>query len=230
MTMLEFIRPTGVFLDHVQPRVELHGGDHVHAIDLSITYTGGNKVLDDVAPGLRAALFTAHTRQPTGKPQSEMDLPVDDMPHLRAPALVSPLRLDCETEGATVVVANGIKASTSIRLTECRIHKLRLTAIEGGSTEVKFSVSSASGIDAQIVGALSMKQQQEIELTLVGPKVDGQGARPDGQDVEVLWPFPGKGPAPDDNKPAPVVTTKKRRKIEKDAGEVFAEQHGRAPA
>lgn len=225
--MLEFNDPTGVFLDHVQPRVELHGDEHVHAIDLSMTYTGANQVLDAVAPGLRATLFTSHAKPVGKKPQHEMDLPVDDLPHLRAPQLVPPLRLDCETEGATVVVSNGIKAATSIRLTECKVHKVRVTAIEGGSTEVKFSVSSASGIDAQIVGALSMKQQQEIELTLVGPKADAQPAQPKDQDKDdgVLWPFPGKGPALDD-KPAPVVTTKKRRKVEKDAGEVFAEQHG----
>lgn len=223
--MLEFIRPTGVFLDHVQPRVELHGDEHVHAIDLSITYTGGNQVLDAVAPGLRATLFTTHAK-PTGKkPQSEMDLPVDDLPHLRAPALVPPLRLDCETEGATVVVANGIKAATSIRLTECRVHKVRVTAIEGGSTEVKFSVSSASGIDAQIVGALSMKQQQEIELTLVGPKADGQAAHAD-PDGEVLWPFPNAAPGSPAAKANEAQANKARKPAKaKDAGEIFVEQH-----
>jgi hypothetical protein len=234
--MLEFTQPTSVFLDHVQPRVELHGEEHVHAIDLSMTYTSNNRVLDAVAPGLRETLFAAHARQPA-KAQGEMNLPVDDLPHLRAPALVQPLRLDCETEGATVVVSNGVKASTSIRLTECKVHKLRVTAIEGGSTEVKFSVSSASGIDAQVVGALSMKQQQEIELTLTGPKVEGQAgkgkAEAEGKG-DVLWPFPGTPEAgspaavfnnPPDDKPAPVVTTKKRRKVV-DATAIFAAQHG----
>ncbi len=223
--MLEFSQPTSVFLDHVQPRVELHGDEHVHAIDLSLTYTGGNHVLDQVAPGLRSTLFTALVKQPSKKPQGDIDLPVDELPHLRAPALVPPLRVDSEIEGATVVVSNGIKASTSIRLTECKVHKLRVTAIEGGSTEVKFSVSSASGIDAQIVGALSMKQQQEIELTLVGPKVDGQPAQKADTTSEPLWPFPkGRKAEPP---PASATMTKKPRKG-KDAGEIFTEQHGGA--
>lgn len=229
--MLEFAKPTSVFLDQVRSRVELHGEDHVHAIDLSMTYTGGNSVLDDVAPGLRATLLTAHVELPSGKAaQCEMDLPVDDMPHLRVPSLVPPLRVDCEAEGATVVVANGIKVATPIRLIECKVRKVRVTAIAGGSAEVKFQVSSASGIDAQIVGALSMKQQQDIELTLVGPKAAGQAAQPTETVSEALWPFPGKGPAPDDSKPEPVVTTKKRRRIAKEAGEIFAEQQGRASA
>ena len=224
--MLEFTKPTRVFLDHVQSRVELHGDEKVPAIDLTLHFTGGNQVLDEVAPGLRSTFFTAHTRQPSGKPQSEMDLAVDDMPYLRAPTVVPPVRVDCETEGATVVVSNGIQASTSIRLTECKVHKVRLTPVEGGSVELKFSVSSASGIDAQIVGALSMKQQQEIELTLVAPKADGQAA---GTEVEggVPWPFPKEA---DDKKPVPLVVIKKRRKLEKDAGEVFVEQHGKAQA
>jgi hypothetical protein len=223
--MLEFTHPTGVFLDHVQSRIEMHGDEKVLAIDLSMHYTGSNLVLEDVAPGLREALFTAHARQPRGKAQGEMDLPVDDMPHLRAPALVPPLRLDCELEGATVVVSNGVKAKTSIHLNLCRVHKVRVTAIEGGSTEVKFSVSCATGIDAQVVGALSMKQQQEIELTLVGPKADGEAAAKIDDKSEALWPYPGN---PED-KPATVVTTKRRRKpVGKDAGEIFAEQHGSA--
>lgn len=220
--MLEFAHPTGVFLDHVQSRIELHGEEKVLAIDLSMHYTGSNLVLEDVAPGLREALFTAHARQPGRKAQGEMDLPVDDMPHLRAPALVPPLRLDCELEGATVVVSHGVKAKTSIHLNLCRVHKVRVTAIEGGSTEVKFSVSCASGIDAQVVGTLSMKQQQEIELTLVGPKADDQVEQPTKTD-EPLWPHSS---SPDD-KPAPTVTTKRRRKVAgKDAGEIFVEQHG----
>ena len=204
--MLEFPKPTPVFLDHVQSRIELHGEEKVLAIDLSMHYTGRNLVLDAVAPGLRLALFSDHAKAAGSKRQREMDLPVDELPHLRAPALVPPLRLDCEIEGATVVVSNGIKAKTSIQLNLCKVHKLRATPIEGGSTEVKFSVSCASGIDAQVVGTLSMKQQQEIELTLVGPKADAAA------DGEQAWPFPkerGKGKARG-----------------KDAGEIYAEQHG----
>lgn len=229
--MLEFTQPTGVFLDHVQSRIELHGDEKVLAIDLSMHYTGSNQVLDQVAPGLRAALFTAHARQTSGTVgQEEMDLPVDDMPHLRAPALVAPLRLDCEIDGATVVVSNGIKAKTSIQLNLCKVHKVRVTAIEGGSTEVKFSVSSSSGIDAQIVGTLSMKQQQEIELTLVGPKVEGNATGQADDKSEALWPFPG---SPQPGSPAAKLNemqAKKPRKPAKgkDAGEIFAAQHGGA--
>lgn len=216
--MLEFPNPTGVFLDHVQSRIEMHGEEKVLAIDLAMTYTGSNQVLEAVAPGLRAALFTADAKVRRGQAQQEMDLPVADLPHLRAPALVPPLRLDCETEGATVVISNGIKAKTSIHLNLCKVHKVRVTAIEGGSTEVRFSVSCASGIDAQVVGTLSMKQQQEIELTLVGPKADDKNTVA----ADAAWPFPT---VPDD-KPAPVVTTKRRRV--KDAGEIFAAKHGGA--
>jgi len=222
--MLEFIHPTGVFLDHVQSRIELHGEEKVLAIDLSMHYTGSNLVLEDVAPGLRETLFTAHARQPGKRAQGEIDLPVDDLPHLRAPALVPPLRLDCELEGATVVVSNGIKAKTSIQLNLCKVHKVRVTAIEGGSTEVKFSVSCATGIDAQIVGTLSMKQQQEIELTMVGPKADDQVEKTTRTN-EPLWPHSSGV----DDKTVPTVTTKRRRKVaSKDAGEIFAEQHGSA--
>jgi hypothetical protein len=223
--MLEFTTPTGVFLDHVQSRIEMHGDEKTLAIDLAMHNTGSNRVLDDVAPGLRGALFTAHAKQPGRKPQAEMDLPVDDLPHLRAPALVPPLRLDCELEGATVVVSNGIKAKTSIQLNLCKVHKVRVTAIEGGSTEVRFSVSSASGIDAQIVGTLSMKQQQEIELTLKAPEATQATPQPDPKQSSIAWPFPKEA------KPeaaTPVATTRKRKAVAKDAGEIFAEQHGGA--
>jgi len=239
--MLELPEPTGIFLDHVQSRIELHGEDHRTAIDMSLTYTDNNRVLDAVAPGLRAALFTAHVKQPAKAKagQQAMDLPVDDMPHLRAPQIVPPVRLDCETEGATVTIEHGVRKD--IVLAPCRVHKLRATAIEGGSVELKFVVSCASGIDAEVIGQLSMKQQQEVRMTLRPPEaaVDGTGKQATAAGAgkagpDQGWPFPNatpRSPADKANRAQQKKAAAPARKgaaVRKDATDTFLAQHGGA--
>lgn len=168
--MLELLEPTTVKLSNVQTRVEKHGDDEVMAIDLAVTWNTNNRSLTAIQKQLRNALF-CNLAQPSDGPQAEMELPVDEMPNVRVPGIDYPIKLDFQQVGARVEVAYGIDDTTAIVLQLCKVHKLRITPIEGGSAEVKFAISSSADIDDHIIGTLSILQQRDISIMLAMPEV-----------------------------------------------------------
>jgi len=160
----------------VQTRVEKHGDEEVMAIDLAVTWNTNNRSLTAIQKQLRNALF-CNLAQEIDSPQAEMDLPVDEMPNVRVPGMDYPVKLDFQQVGARVEVAYGIDETTAIVLQLCKVHKFRITPIEGGSAEVKFAISSAADIDDHIIGTLSILQQRDISIQLNMPEVE-QPAKP----------------------------------------------------
>jgi hypothetical protein len=169
--MLEMLEPTTVKLSNVQSRVEKHGDDDHLAIDLAIVWNTNNRNLTSIQKQLRNMLF-CDLRQETGSAQAEMELPVDELPNVRVPGLNYPVALDFQQVGARVEVAYGIDDTTAIVLQLAKIHKVRVTPIEGGSAEVKFAISSSADIDDHIIGTLSVLQQREISLKLSMPDIE----------------------------------------------------------
>ena len=170
---------TTVKLDNVNPRVERHGEEKVPAIDLALTWTTGNRALDMLTPKLREFLyFTAPGPVSTGKPQGEMDLPVDDLPNIQFAKMAYPVRLDDEFVGWEVRVKWGGNDATDIVLQLCTVKGWKVTPIEGGSCEIKFTVSSSAGIDEHIIGRLGMLQQTEIDVVITAPVVQASEVAP----------------------------------------------------
>ncbi|MDR6886094.1 MULTISPECIES: hypothetical protein [Variovorax] len=175
--MLELLEPTTVKLSNVQTRVEKHGDEEVMAIDLAVTWNTNNRSLTAIQKQLRNALFCNLAQESGGAQESNgaqaaMDLPVDEMPNVRVPGMDYPVKLDFQQVGARVEVAYGIDETTAIVLQLCKVHKFRVTPIEGGSAEVKFAVSSSADIDDHIIGTLSILQQRDISLKLNMPEVE----------------------------------------------------------
>ena len=187
--MLELLEPTTVKLSNVQTRVEKHGDDEVMAIDLAVTWNTNNRSLTAIQKQLRNALFCNLAQEADGA-QAEMDLPVDEMPNVRVPGMDYPVKLDFQQVGARVAVAYGIDETTAIVLQLCKVHKFRVTPIEGGSAEVKFAISSAADIDDHIIGTLSILQQRDISLKLNMPAVEQPEPPLTERDV-----FPGAEPS-----------------------------------
>jgi hypothetical protein len=111
-------------------------------------------------------------RQEVTDPQERLDLPIDEMPNVRVPGMGYPVALDFQQVGARVEVAYGIDDTTAIVLQLCKVHKFRVTPIEGGSAEVKFSISSSADIGDHVIGTLSVLQQREISIKLTMPDVE----------------------------------------------------------
>ena len=222
--MLQLIEPTTMKLANVQARVEKHGDEDVMAIDLSVVWNTNNRSLTAIQKQLRDCLF-CDMRQEEGADQAEMDLPVDELPNVRVPGMDYPVKLDFQQVGARVEVAYGISDVSAIVLSLCKIGKMRVTPIEGGSAEVKFSISSSADIDDHIIGTLSVLQQREISVKLTMPEVEQEPTKALTED-EV---FPGLAGGPldaDKGKPTPKAGTRAAKKAAKDATEQFLGTHG----
>ena len=162
---------TGVKLDNANSRMQKHGEENVPAIDLALTLVATNRVLDLIHHALRPTLFCAQGAQGRQPTQQEMDLPVDDLPNVRFPHLDYPVKYDAMLAGYTLTVDYGRGGESNLRLKTCDIKTFKVTPIEGGSVEIKFTVQCAEGVDERIVGKLSMLQQSEISIMLEAPEV-----------------------------------------------------------
>lgn len=219
--MFELLEPTTVTLTNAQSRVEKHGDEDVMAIDLAVTWNTNNRSLTAIHKQLRDMLF-CDMRQGSADPQEEMDLPVDELPNVRVPGADYPIKLDFQAVGARVEVAYGISEKTAIVLMLCKVHKFRVTPIEGGSAEVKFAVSSSSEIDDHIIGTLSVLQQREISLKLSMP--DSEPAKKLTEGDVFTNPLPDEQKAPltpedvfvNQSKPAEAPAKAGRGKAKKD--------------
>lgn len=171
-----------VKLDHAKGRKEHHGEALVLALDLSITWTTNNLALDMFGKQVRKALFLklpadeqsqrADDDDDDDDPsagQTELDLPVSDRPFLRLQRVKMPLKLDHEYTGWTLHHDFGTGGESNVVVKLCKLKSFEITPIEGGSVEIKFSLSSAADITGEMVGHFSALIQEKISITLLGP-------------------------------------------------------------
>lgn len=175
---------TTVHLRKFSKREEIHGKDMIPAIDLSCSYKAPAAVLDMMHPQLREALFT---NKPT-KAGDSLDLPIDDMPFVRAPLIEMPLNLDYEMAGCGLRVHYGASEKSHVVLALVRAHKFKLVErVEGGMVELQFTLSCANQIDEKVIGKLGILGGHDIAITLTAPEMEDEKADP-GNDP--AWPFP----------------------------------------
>lgn len=218
----EFLTPTQFELNNFQTRIEKHGDANVLAVDLAVTLTTHNSILQLLHPELCAGIFTNLTaeqlaRQDAEAGQTKMDLPVSELPNIRFDRLLYPLKWDLELTGYIVKVEQGINDDSAIVLNMCVLKKFNVTPIEGGSVEIKFTISSSADIGEDVTAKMPAKQQTKIAMTLTAPALVEGGAIDASQD----------GDAPGSETPE-VKPAGKGRKPPKDATEAFVEASGGA--
>lgn len=167
--MIEFLEPTDLLLRNVQTRIEKHGEEDVPALDLAVSVTGGNRLLDMLHPDLRAALF-----KPAGPVRDgELDLPVDDRPSARFSGLGMPVKWDREQVGMTLRVAYGATGKADMVMGLVKLAKIRVeSVIEGGSVEIRFNLSTSAAVTEKLIGKLSLLQGHTISVTLQCAEVE----------------------------------------------------------
>jgi hypothetical protein len=170
--MLQLLQSTTVRLGYFKTRNEFRGDDQALAVDLSLCWTTSNRALDAFHKRLRPMLFCDLRQEAEGE-QAEMDLPVDDLPNVQVPGAKYPISYpDFQQVGARVEIAYGIDDKTAIVLQLCKVSKLHVTPIEGGSAKIEFLVSSSADIDVHAVAPLLGLQQHEISIRLTMPEVE----------------------------------------------------------
>jgi hypothetical protein len=178
--MFELKEPTTVTLVKSTPHKEHHGDKLHQALSLRLRWQTNNRALDEIAPGLRAALFGKPLKQP--KPQegqAKMDLPVDELPRLLFPSMKQPLKFDDEFAGHTLRVDYGLGGDADLVLQTCKLTKFEASGIDGGSCDIEWSVSSSVGIDENLIGKFGVLEQSQLKITMLAP-ADVQGGAIDG--------------------------------------------------
>ena len=163
-------------LTHLNIRTEKHGEDDVRAVDLKFERVGANTLLDELAPGLRAALY-----QP---PQAgnQTDAFNGELTALAFPQIEMPLRLDGQWPGYKASIATGIDPDDALVLTS-ELKKQKVEAVQGGSAKHEFTLSAYPD-DEELV-RLASALGHEVELTLEAPKPAAPGDEgPEGNGEE----------------------------------------------
>ena len=200
-TMFELTDATSLKVAKVTPRKEIHGDENIQAISLRLSLTAANDLLDRLHPELRDMLFYD---PPEVAAQLALEGVAPVKKHRRCVAVVQPLKLDREHSGYTVTIAHGIDEESALELYGCTVNKFAVEAMEGGTVEVSWNVSSNRSITPELVGLLCAKEGEWVDARMVAPVFE-EGHTIDGT-IEGYERDRGIGG--------------------QDAGDLFSEQHG----
>jgi len=124
--MIEFKRHP-VKVEHVNPRVELHGDERHTALDLKLTADLPNSALDALSPTLRASLFA--------------DDLLGDAVVLKNPELGSTFPWDApDVKGVSITLHLGSRARDDFTLSGAKLTKIRLKPQNGGTFGYTFTL------------------------------------------------------------------------------------------
>jgi hypothetical protein len=168
--MFEITQPTAALLVSVTNRSEKHGDEDVPAVSLGLKITGANTLLDLLSKDLRTALYHA--------PRNKTVEGVDELaPTLRTKCIEHVALNLGPFDGWTLNVDHGIDEGDPVTFGGCKVDKLRVMPIEGGSVELSMRIGT-SDISAESLGIIGMQIGHEISITLLAPKVPPEKAKP----------------------------------------------------
>ncbi|TAA11262.1 hypothetical protein EA658_16495 [Pseudoxanthomonas winnipegensis] len=150
-------------LRKVNPLSENHGPDIESGGSVTVEVVTSNEKLDELAPGLRAALCRAPT---AGDQGSLLEAKVaDGLTAVSFPKLGT--SWNDEYPGYEVQVANGLGLEEPILLVDATVKNISWKLLDGGSVAWKFTIIAHP--DAEEAGLLWHLQKREVELTLIPP-------------------------------------------------------------
>src|SRR4051812_22155842 len=137
--MFELTETSAVTFTNSNPRSEFHGEDHERAIDIAMTITGENTLLDLIEPGLREHHYTNRDLKAGQESLPDVIVP---LPHLRHPNLPRKLAYAKgeHWRGYRFVIDYGIGGDSNVDLTDCALAGLWYEVQEGGSVTIGFTV------------------------------------------------------------------------------------------
>lgn len=158
-TEFAFRQVTDVILASVNFRKELHGEDHVQAVDLKMAVDVPNTLLDTIVPGLREALYW--NQDAAAGQVTIVDLP-ETLPNLRFPRLNGgKFALDDKKNklaGYELLIEYGLGDERSNMLFDCcKVVKRAIETKEGGTVHLTWQVQySGDRLDQDTCGKLAL--------------------------------------------------------------------------
>ena len=159
-TEFAFRQVTDVSLTNVNFRKELHGDDHVQAVDLTMAVDVPNTLLDTIVPGLRQALYHNATAE---SGQEAIEGVEETLPNLRFPRLNGgKFALDDKKNklaGYELFIDYGLGDDRSNMLFDCcKVVKRAIETKEGGTVHMTWQVQySGDRLDQATCGKPALR-------------------------------------------------------------------------
>lgn len=132
--MFELLTVTKVTWTNVNPRPELHGDEHVRAIDLSFRIDGSNELLDDIEQGLLLHHYTNRAAKAGQAPLPDTHVTLPNLRFAKLPTVYRYAEED-KPRGYVLEIDWGL-GDRNVVLEDCVRGTLRYETIEGGSLKV----------------------------------------------------------------------------------------------
>jgi hypothetical protein len=168
----------------VNIRSEAFGKDFRPAVDLKMSVDIPNTSLEVFDSALLAALyFKAKPEEQQAGAQETLEGvdPISDVPNLRLPKLVPPLKWNAELSGYTLTIDYGAGGKSNIVMAGCLVNSFALEPKEGGTVNVQFRVQCNKDLTEKILGKLATLVQHDVWITLEAPEEEPQLPNVDGQ-------------------------------------------------
>jgi hypothetical protein len=213
---------TQVTISNVNIRSELHGTEHVPAVDIDVKLTASNDILSMFHGSLKSMFYGEANGASGEQPELEGVPPVSSLTRLLCPYL-EPISIKREHAGYELTIDHGTGGDRNIVMGQCEVNKFKVDLKEGGSVELKFRVQAA-GLDEATLGKVGTLIGREVPLMLTAPEEKQQELSPGEPKRGDSWPFPDKAEPIDG-------TTEAFKKDHPDATDAFVAAHtGDEPA
>lgn len=130
---------TKVNFTNANVRRELHGEEHVRAVDLAMTIEGENTLLDKLETGLREHHFCNKALAAGQEPLPDVIVPLPNLRHTNLPTKIQYAKGQ-KMRGYRFVLDFGLGGDSNIDFTDCVLTGLWYEIFEGGSVTVGFTV------------------------------------------------------------------------------------------
>jgi hypothetical protein len=212
--MFQLPETTACRCTNANPRVEFHGEEQHRAIDLTFEVKAENTLLDAIAPGLRAHHFCNRAADAAQETLPDVAIP---LPNLRFPQLPDTVKFDQPKARGFRWVWDWGREEQHVDFTDAALGSIGYTLHEGGSVEVKFTVSYNGDelADNALFGELcGLAAMGEVHIQLFAPPEliavkkgwrSGKADVPEKTDGGTSLPFD----APDDDTEDDVLTPEK---------------------
>lgn len=161
---------------NANPRTEIHGKDEngkerrVRAIDLTFQFTTENTVLNAIAPGLREHFYRNKAADAAQETLPDVVIP---LPNIRFPQLkTDDIRWEQPKSRGYRWIWDWGREAQHVDFSDVAVGGLALTLHEGGTTDVKFSVSynGADLEDNTLYGELcGLAAMGKVHIQLLAP-------------------------------------------------------------
>lgn len=157
-----------VRLTDVNPRVEKHGDEDRHAIDLKLVWTAANDELAQFHPKLRGSLYGVNDAP--GKSSQPLAGVDEALAQLLFPNM-GPLKWSDVAGPMDMTVHYGVSGAADIQLHEVTVDKFVIEPLQGGSVKITLRARCICEDEAKL-GKLNMLLHCEVPVTIKSAPVN----------------------------------------------------------